>query len=286
MIAVIGGLAAALCWALATIASAGSTRRIGAWSHLGWVMLVGAVAAAVPAALSRPEGPVEAGPVALMLFAGAAYVLGLLVNYTALRIGRISLVAPIVSTEGAIAAAIAVVIGDPIGLATAAALGIIVVGVVLSATGPRDAGELGGRPHADDRRAAILAVIAAFVFATGLVTSALAVAELPVAWVALAARLVGVVAVTVPLALRGRLRIVRSVVPLVVVAGVGEVVGTAIYTVGAQDSIAIAAVLASQFAAMAAVGGFIVFGERLTRLQGVGVVAVLVGVAIVTLVQV
>jgi drug/metabolite transporter (DMT)-like permease len=70
------------------------------------------------------------------------------------------------------------------------------------------------------------------------------------------------------------------------VAGVGEVVGTAIYTVGAQDSIAIAAVLASQFAAMAAVGGFIVFGERLTRLQGVGVVAVLVGVAIVTLVQV
>jgi multidrug transporter EmrE-like cation transporter len=41
-------------------------------------------------------------------------------------------------------------------------------------------------------------------------------------------------------------------------------------------------VLASQFAAIAALGGYVLFGERLTRLQLVGVVLILVGVATLT----
>ena len=49
--------------------------------------------------------------------------------------------------------------------------------------------------------------------------------------------------------------------------------------IAAQDGIATAAVLSSQFAAIAAVVAFFLFGERLTRVQVVGVVVIAIGVA-------
>ncbi len=61
-------------------------------------------------------------------------------------------------------------------------------------------------------------------------------------------------------------------------AGVAEVVGIASFALGARDSISITSVLGSQFAAISAVGAFLLFGERLRRIQVVGVVTILVGV--------
>jgi drug/metabolite transporter (DMT)-like permease len=60
---------------------------------------------------------------------------------------------------------------------------------------------------------------------------------------------------------------------------VGEVFGIISYTLGARHELAIAAVLASQVAALAAVGAYFLFGERLTRLQLAGLVIVVAGVA-------
>ena len=87
------------------------------------------------------------------------------------------------------------------------------------------------------------------------------------------------------MALAGRLRMTRRAVPLVVVVGLGEVLGNASYVVGARESIAIAAVLASQFAAVAAVAAFFLFRERLSPRQSSGVVAIAVSVAILTAVR-
>ena len=78
----------------------------------------------------------------------------------------------------------------------------------------------------------------------------------PVAWVALPARLVGLVVVVLPLLLQRRLRLTRAALPLVVIAGVGEILGSMLSAWGARESIAIAAVLGSQFAAIAAVVAF------------------------------
>lgn len=41
MVAILGGLGAALSWAIATLASSRSSRMIGPISVLGWVMAVG-----------------------------------------------------------------------------------------------------------------------------------------------------------------------------------------------------------------------------------------------------
>ena len=82
-----------------------------------------------------------------------------------------------------------------------------------------------------------------------------------------------------------RLRIVRPAVAAVILVGLAEVAGTATYAFGSRDSAAIAAVLASQFAGIAAIAAFFLFGERLNRVQIAGVVTIAIGVATLALLQ-
>ncbi len=57
-------------------------------------------------------------------------------------------------------------------------------------------------------------------------------------------------------------------------------IGSTLSAWGATDSIAVVAVLGSQFAAIAAVLAFVLFGERLSRMQLIGVVLIVVGVTL------
>jgi drug/metabolite transporter (DMT)-like permease len=88
-----------------------------------------------------------------------------------------------------------------------------------------------------------------------------------------------VAAVTLPLALSGRLRVARRASPLVALAGAAEVGGFLLFAVAARHGIAVSAVLGSQFAALAAVGAFVLFRERLARIQVAGAVTIVLGVA-------
>ena len=128
-------------------------------------------------------------------------------------------------------------------------------------------------------RVALLALVSAGLFGMGLYATGRVGADLTVTWAVLPARVVGVVAVTLPLALTSRLRLTRQALPLVVASGLAEVVGFASFAAGARHGIAVTAVLASQFAAVAAVGAYVLFGERLGRVQLTGVAMILAGVA-------
>jgi drug/metabolite transporter (DMT)-like permease len=77
----------------------------------------------------------------------------------------------------------------------------------------------------------------------------------------------------------------RRAAPLVVIVGIFEVLGNAAFILGSHESIAIASVLASQYAAVAAVAAFFLFRERLSRGQRSGFVAIAVGLAILTAVR-
>jgi drug/metabolite transporter (DMT)-like permease len=283
MVAILGGLAAALSWAIATLASSRSARMIGPMSVLGWVMAVGLVAAIGPGLLSSPVD-LELPDIAGLIVVGLSNNLGLLLAYAALSIGRVSIVAPIVATEGALAAIISVGLGEALALPTAVILIAIAIGVVLAAMERSRAGGAAdpartARDLAHPRRVVILAIAAACAFSIGLVMAGRLGAEgMPPAWVMVASRTVGVVVIVMPLVLTRRFRLTRPAVPLVVLAGVLEAFGGAIYIVAASEGIAVAAVLSSQFAAIAAVGGFVLFGERLQRLQVVGVVIIAVGI--------
>ena len=52
---------------------------------------------------------------------------------------------------------------------------------------------------------------------------------------------------------------------MVLISGIGEIIGSALSAWGAQYDIAVVAVLGSQFAAIAAVLAYFLFGERLSR---------------------
>jgi drug/metabolite transporter (DMT)-like permease len=304
VIAILGGLGAAVLWAAATLCSSRSSRMLGSRVVLAWVMIVGVVIGLPLALVSPGPATLEPSTLALLGIAGVCYVVGLQLTYAALRIGKVSIVAPIVATEGAIAALIAVGLGDRIGLIAGIMLAVIAAGVVLSTLEPGrtdvPAGDfdlvadaLDGPPSADPtartatgerpvdaRRATLYAIGAALIFGVGLVAAGKSAALVPIAWVALAARLVGIVAVVIPLLLQRRLRVTRAALPLVVVAGAGEVFGSMLSAWGSRESIAITAVMGSQFAALAAVAAYLLFGERLGRVQLIGVVLIVAGVSV------
>ena len=282
MIAILGGLGAAVAFAVSTVCSSRSSRLIEPPLVVAWVMAVGLVISGplallqgVPAALGHEPG--------LWLFiAGACNVAGLLIVYAALRVGQVALIAPLVATEGAIAALIAIAAGETVAPGVGVTLAVIAAGICLASLPPEDRSD---EVHANHTRTALLALVSACMFGVTLYASGRAGASLPAAWVALSARVVGTIAIALPLALAGRLRLTRPAAPLVVTSGVCEVVGFYSYIAGARHGIAIAAVLASQFGALASVAGYYLFGERLTRIQVAGIATVLGGVAVLSALQ-
>ncbi|MEP6476121.1 MAG: DMT family transporter [Actinomycetota bacterium] len=278
MIAILGGLGAAVMWGTATLCSSRSSRMLGAGTVLAWVMLSG-LAIALPVALATgvPDGLTRSVG-AWLLLSGAMNVAGLALVYEALRIGKVGIVSPLASTEGAIAALLAVAAGEALGVPTALLLVLIALGIVLAAH-PAEEQEV---ENLQPIRSTLMAIGAAATFGVGLYTSGRVSDLLPVAWVILPARVLGTLFVALPIAVRGKLRLTRRSAPLVVVAGLCEIAGMASYAIGARHGIAVAAVLASQFAAVAAIGAYVLFHERLSRVQRSGAVVILVGVAFLT----
>jgi drug/metabolite transporter (DMT)-like permease len=214
----------------------------------------------------------------LLVLTAIGNTTGALLVYSSLKHGKVGVVAPITSAQGAAAAVIAVLAGEHIATGAAIALGAIVIGVVLSAISRTS------EPESDLREglAVALAIGAALFFGLGLFAMGKLSEDLPIAWIIFPSRTLAVLIVTVPLALAGRLRMTSAAAPLVVASGLLEVGGVVAYTLGARDGIAVAAVLGSQFAAIAAVLAFFLFRERLSRVQIAGVSIIAVGVAVLT----
>jgi drug/metabolite transporter (DMT)-like permease len=276
VIPILGGLGAAICWSVSILCSSRSARLIGSFSTLAWVMLIGGIITVPAVAIA---GPVNLGTreVALLAASGISNVVGILFVLTALRSGKVSVVGPITSTEGALGAVIAVVAGEQVAPGAGLILGAIVLGVVLAASERHPEAIEGAR--FGPISTALLALAAATCFGINLYVSGLIGQELPAAWSAVPARLTGIVVIAIPLVLLRRLRVSRAALPFVLVTGVTEVLGIASFAFGAREGIAIASVMSSQFAAIAAVAAVVLLHERLTRVQVVGVVTISIGVA-------
>ena len=300
MISILGGLGAAVLWASATLTSSRAGRLIGASSTLAWMMLVGLLVAIPMGVASGPLPTLTPSTTVWMLFSGIGNVVGLLFVYRGLRIGKVGVIAALASTEGAIAAVISVVAGERMTIPVALTLCVIVVGiaVVALASGEPEEADAAGPdsisgaiPASDDparhrfkpaQRAVLWGVAAALVFGLSIYSTARLGASMSPIMAVLPARVVGVVGVFIPLAIAGRLRLTRPAAPMVLLIGLGEVFGNASFVVGSGQSIAISAVLASQFAAISAVAAFLIFHERLSLSQRYGVIAIAVGVAVLT----
>lgn len=288
MIAIIAGSLTAIIWTIATLSSARASRRIGSPSTVAGVAFVGLLATIPLLATSPMPTGADVEYLPWLLVAGAGNMIGLLATYAAVRRGRVSIVAPIVSTEGAIAATIAILAGEPATAALLVALSLVVTGVVLTAYGREDdTSDLD--PGAADRRGGpvflAMTISSALLFGVSLYAVGHASGLVPAPWIVASGRIIGVLFVALPLVLFGRLQMTRAALPFVVVCGLAEVAGFMTIAWGSQDSIAITAVLSSQFAVLTVIISRFL-GEQVERHQFVGVAITGLGVAAVTLMRI
>lgn len=275
MISIVFGLATAVMFATSSLLNSRATRMISGWSIVAWAMLVGLIVTLPFLFVAGVPDNLTTANIAWLVVVGVGNVAGLVVSAYAYRVGKVAVIAPILATEGAIAAILAAILGQSIATIVAFLLLVIVVGVVIATIGPDPAPLEHERPVV----AVGLAVVGAAVFGLSLFAIGHVSSQLPIAWALLPARLIGVVVLLVPLLVVRKLELTRRVAPYVVAMGFAEVIGFTCFSIGAEHDVAVTSVLASQFAPIAAIMAYFLFGERLGRIQIAGVAVIVVAVA-------
>jgi drug/metabolite transporter (DMT)-like permease len=277
VIPILGGLGAAISWGLSTVVASRSTRMIGSQQALAYVMLLGLGALAVLAPASGFPQHATDRAWAWAVLGGIGSAAGLSMMYRALRLGKVGVVAPVASTEGALAAVFAIALGETLTAGVAACLVVIACGVVVVTL----------RGHAADvhLRPSLYALSAACLFGVNLVASARAGDALGALWTILVARIVGVAVIALPLLLRRRLRLPGAAWWMVCFSAVAELIGYVSYVTGAHHGVAIPAVLGSQFAAVATITSFAILGERVGPRQIAGAGVIVTGVSVLALLR-
>jgi drug/metabolite transporter (DMT)-like permease len=279
---VVGGLVAALLWGASGVAAARSGRAVGAEAALGWVYLVGLAVVAPLAAGFGGTPDVDARTAIYAVIGVVGAVSSLYLMYAALARGHVAIVMPLSAAQGGLAALVAFAAGEHLRTLAIAALGVMMVGMYLAMRRPS------APAHAElhSSPAVVLAALSAATAAFALFASPRAAHQLGTLWMLLALRFGGVLGLTLPLALAGRLRPPRGVVRFVAFSGCADAAAFGSYIYAAKTSgVVVPAVLSSQYAAVSAIIAAATLGERLTRVQLAGVVAILAGVAVVTAVQ-
>lgn len=275
-------LAAALSWGFADFMGAVSTRRVG----LLLTMCTGQVVtlAVLGIVAARMTGPVHLGPAdlaALVLsgILGAASYAGF---YRALQLGPVSLVSPIFSAYAVITVLLAVALGQET-IAAGAAAGIVITigGVVLASASGQPGQSHPGRPAA--RRTGIWLALGSMV-CWGVTTYILGRSAEHLGWFVpvAASRVVTFVILlgaTAAAALGHRLHRPRPrALALPTVAGLFDVLAFLAYTRASQGgSVAVSAAASACFPLVVIAGGVLVFGERLRRIQVLGISLTIAG---------
>jgi uncharacterized membrane protein len=270
VISVVFGVLAALIWGGGTLALREAARSVPAHAFALWFSLYSVILLVPLAAIAATHGVPAAVVLATSALAGVAQATGTLVYGRALATTDVVVIGPLVALEGAFATIYAVLAGHPLGLEVAAGLILVTVGGAAVGIPRRAATRTGG---------AGLAVVAAAMY--GLVLWAVGSDEANTAITLVT--LNGVATVALGSAARTmpapRALALRSHTMLAIGAGT-NVAGYFAYAAGARGgSLPVTAVLGAQFAIVAAAGGYVLHGERLSRRQLAGVALLLVGVS-------
>ena len=279
MIGVLLATFTACTWGSISVLEARVSRALGGPSALAWIFGVGLVVI-VPIALIHGIPDASAGAWAWAMLASGGSLAGLAMLFTAMQYGRVGLVAATISSQGAFASVYAAIGGESLHPLSFVAIAVSAAGtfVLIGAGGPV------APPR--ERRGILLALGAASFTGISLFAAARGGSSIGADWVVTCVRVSSVAAVLVPLAATSRLKSPRGVVVPILISGVAEVAAFGAY-IAASDRIGVAvpAVIASQFALIAATVGWFVLGERLGPRQFAGAGAILAGVTALTILQ-
>jgi drug/metabolite transporter (DMT)-like permease len=269
-------LGSSLCWGIADFIGGVQSRRfpllvvmlvsqgVGLAGLIVWIAVRGA----------PPPELVRLLPAAIGGFAGLA---ALTAFYRASSIGTMSIVAPISATGAAVPVIVGVAGGDRPAILQVAGLAAAIVGVVLAS---RERGPGVDGPPAG-RASIALALVAALGFGSFFVGLRIS-ARADVPWALFAARITGVACLAALVWLRRTpIGVGRSLGPFALV-GALDLAANATYALATRHGLlSIVAVAASLYPLATVVLARLLLGERVRRLQEVGIVTALLGIALI-----
>jgi drug/metabolite transporter (DMT)-like permease len=278
MIAVLGGLGSAVCWTVTGVFAQRASRRIGELSTFAWAGMIGFCIAVIPALIAIHASRLSAGTFVILALSGVFNVVGLVAQFSALRRGQVSVVVPISSTEGAIAAMLAAATGSRLRPAGWIALAILIAGVLITV-----ASQWSAENSNTQLKPVGLAAIAALCFGAGLFFQGLGGQRAPIALAVAPPSIIGTLLVALPMVSWRRLASPRGSSGWLVGVAVAEILGFVSYILGARQSVPIAAVLSAQYATLSVLVGVTALRERMAPAQVIGLVLTIGGVTILTL---
>ena len=270
MLTILLGLVAAAAWGAPDSVLARGVRQVGPFPVMFGSICVGAVLS-MPLVLTTGMPDLSGRALPLAVLVGVLTVVGTQAGFTGFTTGSVSVVAPIVSCEGGVAAVLSLAAGERVGALILVGLPLALLGVVLVARGDGGGGAAGVVP----------AAIAALVWGCVLALSAPLAGDLGVVWAFVLVRL-SAVAAMVPFALRTRaIPAARRAWLPVAIWGVCDAIAYFSFVVAVDRGPAsVAGVLAAQFGTVGALVAVTFYGERLRRAQVLGIAFVAVAVAL------
>ena len=278
MAPLIYSLASAASWGISDFLGGLQTRRLPVLTVLAVSQPAGLVLVALVIPLTGAD-PISAGKLAIAFLAGAASLGGLAAFYSAMAMGTVSVVAPIASLGVIVPVVIGLAEGESPAAIQLAGLVPAIAGVVVLSYEERPEQPESARTA---RLSVVLAIVAGLsfgIFFTGLDAAA---ADRP-GWAILAVRVGGVATVLVALlATRTRFDGVGAVWPVLIVIGVFDALANALFAIASTKGVLpVVAVGSSMYPAFTVALAHAVLGERLARLQWLGVILALAGVAMI-----
>jgi len=222
---------------------------------------------------------ISAGKLAIAFLAGVASLGGLAAFYSAMAMGTVSVVAPIAALGVVVPVVVGLAEGEAPGPIQLAGLAPAIAGVVVLSYEEHPEHVEGARLA---RLSVLLAIVAGLGFGIFYVGLDAASADRP-GWAIMAVRVGGIATVLVAmLATRPRFRGVEAALPALAVIGVFDVTANTLLAFASTKGVLpVVAVGGSMYPAFTVALAHAVLGERLARLQWVGVVLALAGVAMI-----
>jgi drug/metabolite transporter (DMT)-like permease len=278
MLAVVLGLASSVSWGLADFLGGLQSKRVNVLAVLLISQAVGLVAVVVGIAIAQPGPPPidDLWPAALAGVAGAA-ALGAF--YRGLSVGTMSIVAPVSATGAAVPVIVGIASGDRPSALQLAGIVAAVVGVILAS---RELDEDRPEGVASARVSIGLALLAALGFGTFYIGLD-AAADASVPWAMLTQRLASVFAVALVVG-AARPLIPGSPRRLAAIGLVGllDVSANGLYAWASTEGLlSVVAVLGSLYPVATVILARVVLGERVRRIQELGIGAAVVGAAMI-----
>jgi drug/metabolite transporter (DMT)-like permease len=273
MLAVVLALGASATWGLADFFGPLKGRTLGPLRVLFWAQLGGLTAIALIVAV-RGEGPADSAAF-LAVPAALSGTLGLYAYYQGMKVGAMSVVAPIAGVSAVVPVVVGIASGDRPsgwqGLGIACAL----IGVFLASREP-------GRTEKRLAAGVGLALLAALGFG-GYFPPMHAAGDADFWWAALLFRITSSSIIFTAALIRRPPIVVRGLdLPLILLVGVGDMAGNLLFAAAsAQGLVSITSVLASLYPIFTVVLARLVLHERVARSQEAGIALTLAGVALI-----